>query len=271
MVAALSGPLAEQGWQLVPCAWNEPLPDGVHRALIGTAWDYWERAEAFLHTVGELGVPVDNPAAMVRWNAHKAYLRQLAEAGVPSIPTRWLDRADEPAIRRAFDELGTDDLVVKRQVGAGAYQQHRLARGDAVPAMGEPMMAQPFLPSITTEGEVSLVYVDGELSHGVRKRPAAGDYRIQSLYGGSEESHDATDEEQAVARSALAAVAQRFGQAPLYARVDLVRHEGTARLIELELVEPYLYPEQADSLGERLAAALSARARACPSPVRRRP
>lgn len=255
MVDVLRPAFEAEGLSLLPCAWDHPLPPDIDAALIGTTWDYWERADTFLAVLDALTVPLFNDAAMVRWNSDKRYLRQLAESGVPSIPTVWLDEATPQAVGKAFDALGCDELVVKRQVGAGAYQQHRLQRGEAVPPMAEPMLAQPFLPSIQTDGEVSLVYIDGSLSHGLRKLPADGDYRIQSLYGGREVLHEASQAERVVAQAALACL----DAVPLYARVDLVAHEGTPRLIELELIEPYLYPRQGPELGPRLAKALAAR------------
>jgi len=257
-VDALSPAFARHGLQLVPCAWDAPLPPDTAAALLGTTWDYWERLDTFLDTVDTLPVPLFNPPPMVRWNAHKRYLQQLADLGVPSVPTVWLDHPCAEGIREAFATLGCDELVVKRQVGAGAYEQHRLHRRDDLPALDAPMLAQPFLPSIHRYGEVSLVYVDGDLSHGLRKRPASGDYRIQSLYGGRQAPHQATTAERQVARHALHAVQERFGS-PLYARVDLVEHLGIPRLIELELVEPYLYPEEGAELGPRLAGALRTR------------
>lgn len=254
-VAALAPAFAAEGLELLPCAWDLPLPEGVVAALIGTAWDYWERLEPFLWALDSLPVPLHNDARIVRWNADKRYLASLERAGVPSVPTVWLDDPTPAAVAAAFHSLGTDDLVVKRQVGAGAYQQHRLRAGDPVPPMPAPMLAQPFLPGIQHTGETSLIYIDGALSHGLRKRAAAGDYRIQSLYGGTEVPHAATEAERAVAAQALGAL----DRVPLYARVDLVPHDGTPRLIELELIEPYLYPLQGPELGPRLARALAVR------------
>ena len=46
----------------------------------------------------------------------------------------------------------------------------------------------------------------------------------------------------------------------LYARIDMVRlPSGTLAVMEAELIEPYLYPEQADNLGELVARAVRAR------------
>jgi glutathione synthase/RimK-type ligase-like ATP-grasp enzyme len=118
-------------------------------------------------------------------------------------------------------------------------------------------MVQPFLPAIAEEGELSFVFIDGEPSHALRKRPAQGDYRIQSLYGGRESAFDPAPSEIAAASAVLAALPVA---PPVYARIDMLRdNDGALRLMEAELIEPYLYPEQGERVGEHLARALARR------------
>ncbi|MEM6901595.1 MAG: hypothetical protein AAF583_17740, partial [Pseudomonadota bacterium] len=115
---------------------------------------------------------------------------------------------------------------------------------------------QPFLPQIIKEGELSFVFIDGELSHALIKRAADGDYRIQSSYGGVEEAVTPN----AADLSAAQAILNTLDDIPLYARVDMLRgKDGGLLLMELEMIEPYLYPLEGPDLGERLAAALSKR------------
>jgi hypothetical protein len=254
---------ADVGLTLETLVWDGPSAgvEAYDAYLIGTPWDYWRKRDAFvgaLEGFARRGVLL-NPLPMVRWNLDKGYLRELAEAGVPGIPTVWLDAPDAASILRSFDVLETDDLVLKRRVGAGAFGQVRLHRGDPLPPFEHAMLAQAFLPSIVERGETSLVYIDGSYSHAVRKIPAAGDYRIQSLYGGQDLHHDPTDAERAVARAALEAIRMRGWDPPVYARVDLVQREGRPVVIEVELVEPYLYPVQGPQLGERVATAVAGR------------
>jgi glutathione synthase/RimK-type ligase-like ATP-grasp enzyme len=125
-----------------------------------------------------------------------------------------------------------------------------------MPDMPHRMMVQPFLPTIRTEGELSFVFVEGELSHALLKRAKAGDYRIQSAYGGHEDPIQPMRADLDAAHNVLSTL----DDTPLYARVDMLRHpDGSLRLMELELIEPYLYPEQGPRLGERLARAVAAR------------
>ncbi len=260
MMDALRPAFAAAGMHITDISWDDPAADwrAFDAAIIGTTWDYSDRLDEFLGVLAriESQTQLFNPVRLVRWNARKTYLRELSEKGARLIPTLWMDAPCAAAIGAAFDRLGTDDIVVKRQVGAGARGQHRLRRGDPIPELVHAMMVQPFIPAIASEGEFSFIFIDGEASHALVKRPLPGDYRIQSSYGGREERimPSAADMEQA--RGIIAAL----GEAPLYARVDMVRAaDGQLMLMELEVIEPYLYPGQGPDLGDRMAAALARR------------
>jgi hypothetical protein len=150
---------------------------------------------------------------------------------------------------------------VKRQVGASAEGQESFIRGDPSLsgwAMDRPGMIQPFLPAIQAEGELSFVMVDGCFSHGLIKRAKAGDYRIQSMYGGTEAAVEPAPADRAAAEVVMALLP--FAEAPLYARIDMVRlDDGRLAVIEAELIEPYLYPLQGPKFGALLAEAILAR------------
>lgn len=226
--------------------------------IIGTAWDYQDRHEEFLAALENISSVTNlfNSPAMVKWNSRKTYLRDLGDKGVTLIPTLWIDRPSEDAVAAAFDRFATDQIVLKRQVGASAEGQHRLRRHDPVPQMTEPMMVQPFLDSITSVGEYSFIFIDGALCHAVVKKPAMGDYRIQAAYGGTEAAISVSPGDAAVAAKVLSAI----DETPLYARVDMLRgKDGNLQLMELELVEPFLYPLQGPDLGERIYEAVKQR------------
>lgn len=265
MVAALAPAFAARGLALEPIDWRAPLADfdGMAAALIGTPWDYFDLAGEFLAKLDALeaqGITVLNSPEVVRWNIEKTYLRDLEGHGAPTIPTLWHEEAGRAEIQDALIAFGTDSIVIKRQVGGGALGQHRFGRDDLPGGdwqMGHPAMIQPFLPAIVNEGEISLIYIDATFSHALRKRAADGDYRIQSLFGGREEDFAPSSAELSQAEAVLAACPF---PTPLYARIDMVRlPSGEPAVMEVELIEPYLYPEQGPHLGERLAAAVAAR------------
>ena len=238
-------------------AWDDPAWDAkdFDAVVVGPTWDYIREPDAFLARLdgAAKAAPVFNDAELIRWNADKRYLDELEAEGVPTVPTHWEDVVDQAALDRAFEAFETEELVVKPVVGAGAEGQYKVRRGDPVPVMRGASMVQPYLRSIEQTGELSVIVVDREVSHVLRKLPKRGDYRVQSMFGGREEVLSLTDEVDAFVKRVLGKV--RGGL--LLARVDLVRGEdGGLRLIELELIEPYLYPVQGPRVGEHIAAAL---------------
>ena len=257
LVAAL-----RPGESVTDIDWQAPLEAfaGFDAALIGTPWDYWDHREAFLaklDAIAALGVPVHNAPAVVRWNIDKGYLAQIGARGVATIPTLLLDNPGASEIIAAFDHFACDRLVVKRRVGAGAEGQFDFTRANPPAAdwrMGHAALVQPFLPGIVEEGEHSLIFIDGQFSHGLIKRPAPGDYRVQSLYGGWDTAVTPAPADLAAAQAVIAGLPF---PAPLYARIDLVRGpDGTLLLMEAELIEPFLYPLQGPELGPRMLAGL---------------
>lgn len=258
MMRSLVPAFAEKGMTVVDIAWDDPDADwgSFGAAIIGTTWDYWDRIDEFLGTLEAIGkqTRLFNSAEMVRWNSRKTYLKDLESKGARLIPTLWMDEVTPDAASRAFDALGSDDLVFKRQIGAGARDQFRLKRGEAIPTAAYPMMVQPFLNMIQVEGEISFIFIDGQFCHALIKRAADGDYRIQSEYGGQEEPIVPSSQDQAAAQ----AIIGTLDQTPLYGRVDMLRAEdGQLLLMELELIEPYLYPIEGPELGRRMAAAVA--------------
>lgn len=259
MMDALRGPFADVGYAIEDVDWAAEDQDwsAFAAAIIGTTWDYWDQPDAFLARLEtiEAATQLFNPSALVRWNGHKTYLKELQQRGAPTIPTLWLDRVDTFAADQAFETLGPD-LVFKRQVGAGADGQYRLSPGDPLPNMPHPMMVQPFLKQIQDEGELSFIFIDGAFCHALQKQAKPGDYRIQSTYGGHETAIRPSKDDLKTAQAVLALL----DEPPLYARVDMLRGEsGDLLLMELELIEPYLYPLEGPELGPRLAAAVDRR------------
>jgi glutathione synthase/RimK-type ligase-like ATP-grasp enzyme len=251
-----------------PAVWDDPGQDwaAYDLVVVRSTWDYVPRHAAFV--AWARSVPrLANPAAVVAWNIDKTYLRGLAEAGLPVVPTAWVGA---PASLAAVCESpGWGDVVVKPTVSAGARDTLRCAAAsaegqallDRIVAGGRTAMVQPYLASVEEYGERSLLFAAGELTHAVRRNPAL------SLEGESRYDArlvDATEEEVSLAKAVLAEVAEVPGAGPeplLYARVDLVRDErGEPLLIELEVIEPQLFLRYSDPATRALAAATVARA-----------
>ena len=258
--AVLLPVLRELGVDAAPAIWDDAGVDwtGFDLVVVRSTWDYVPRRAEFL--AWARGLPaVANPPEVLAWTTEKTYLRELAAAGVPVVPTTWL---------RPGDDYSPPDgeHVVKPTVSANAADTSRYAAGeDSTPhverllADGRDVMVQPYLGRIDTQGETAVVFVDGEFSHAARKAPVLvpdlaepEDVAITSC--------TPTDQELALARRAMAALP--FAEPLLYARVDLVPgDDGDPVLLELELAEPSLFLTTAEGAAERLASAIAARVR----------
>ena len=259
---ALEKGCQQEGLTLEPVVWRTPdfRPEDYAAVFLGTAWDYALAPDEFLQTLDRIQevCPLLNPLETVVWNMDKTYLRDLADRGVPVVPTLWYDDGQESTVAPAFDAFACDEIVIKPQVGANAWRQVKVKRGQAWPAQSElppgACLVQPFLPAAMEEGELSLLFFDRQFSHSVLKVAAPGEYRIQSSYGGKELTYQVNAQELAFAQAAVDAV-----EGPLlYARVDMMRGPGGEWLLmELELIEPFLYPNQGPNLGEAFAKAMA--------------
>ena len=263
------GPLAELGWQVDAVPWNR---EGVNwndfeLVVIRSTWDYQSDPDLFLQVLADIeasNARLANPREVVLWNLRKTYLRDLAERGVATVPTAWRDRLRPGELAVLCEQLASNELVIKPQVGANAdgvfrYTNTAAQEGDQQEELevyyaDTPLMAQPFVSSIQAEGEYSLFYFNGEYSHAVLKTPKANDFRSQEEHGARIKPVEIDSDLLAAGKQALKAV----GTTLLYARVDLVRGSEASdyRLMELELIEPSLYLRMHSLAPSRFAQAI---------------
>jgi glutathione synthase/RimK-type ligase-like ATP-grasp enzyme len=256
--------------------WDDPDEDWSRYVgvLIRTTWDYIDKIDAFRAWVDAAGAATTlwNPAPVVRWNSHKRYLPELAARGVPVVPTTYVATDG----RASLDLLPDDDghgFVVKPAESIGAIGLTRWGSDDAgragavaaaevLRSEGQDVLIQPLVPAIAEAGETSVIFIDGQLSHAVRKVPAAGDIRSQPEYGSEVTAVEASPAQVDLGRRELATTLDALGldgDHLLYARVDCVDHQGTPSLMELELIEPDLYVGYDDGAADRVVAAILAR------------
>jgi len=242
--------LRDAGAEAVAVPWDDPDTDwsGFDLVVIRSTWDYSWRADEFVAWAEKCAAVtrLANPAGVVRWNTDKRYLGDLAEAGVPVVPTRYLAPGDAP-------DLPDDrEYVIKPTSGAGARYAARYTPDGHDTAVrhlarmheeGLTAMVQPYLAGIDVSGERALQFFGGRFLHASRKGAVLAP---GTAYDAAKVAHPdlvpwtPTSAELAVAERALAAVPD----APelLYARVDLVDGaDGEPWLMELELVEPNLF------------------------------
>ena len=255
--------LATAGVDAKLVSWDDP---GVRwadfqLAVLRSTWNYIQDLPAFLTWIRHTSklTQLLNPAEVVLANSHKRYLIELADRGLPVVPTSYWPKGADVSLAAVMAEQGWDDVVVKPAIGAGSYLTERFDVATAAAgqqfwsrAIAErEMLVQPYLPSVAEYGERCLIWIAGEFTHAVRKNPRLGDAE-ESVSDALTMSSD----ELRVAEQALAAVAHEL----LYGRVDLIRDSADEPLIaEIELIEPSLFLQQSPAALARLVAAISAR------------
>ena len=264
--------LAAAGLTAAPADWADPGVDwaAADLVVVRSTWDYAPRRDEFLAWARRVAATTTllNPVEVLEWNTDKRYLTELAAAGLPVVPTAWVT---SPAELPEALAVGAGDVVVKPVVSAGARDTARFGAGERAEAAafarrlldaGRPVMVQPYLERLDAEGETGLVHLDGAYSHAFGKGAllAAGPLGPGLFAEETITARTATAEQRAVGDDVLAAVVERTGEPPLYARVDLVPGpDGRPLLLELELTEPSLFLTVGDGAAGRLATAIAAR------------
>ncbi|MBV8760304.1 MAG: hypothetical protein JO257_23635 [Deltaproteobacteria bacterium] len=236
-------------------AWDDPSVDWDAPAptILRSTWNYALNLDSFLAWVDRVATasPLWNPPDVVHANVRKRYLLELARRGVPVIATTLVERGQTAP-------LPHERVVIKPEVGAGSLGARVFEPGD--PAAAQHLAAltqngaalvQPYVASVEQYGERSLVWIDGALSHAIRKTPRfSGD--SEKITG----PFPIADDERAVAEAALAPYAGDI----LYGRVDVARDDaGQPRVMELELVEPSLFFARQPGAADRYVAGLRRR------------
>lgn len=246
---ALARELRSRGLCVSIELWNDPRVDWSASAfcLVRSTWDYHAHYPQFLAWIDAVAAvsEICNERTLLRWNAHKSYLRDLESHGVPIVPTAWAARGEPFDIATAARERGWREIVIKPALGAASHAVLRVRPSmDSLMAgqahleclvREQEVLVQPYLDGVATYGERGLIFFDGRYSHAVVKKPFD---TVLAIEDAREALVEATAGEIAAARRALEAVPGR----PLYARVDLLRdaHDRPA-VNEVELIEPGLY------------------------------
>jgi glutathione synthase/RimK-type ligase-like ATP-grasp enzyme len=234
--------------------------------IIRSCWDYHLRIGAFLDWLDhldQLGIRVFNPPALVRWNANKRYLVDLAGRGAATVPTRIVPAGHASDVERLLACEGWTHAVIKPAVSASGYETYAIrapldsgdrAHVERVASAGDALL-QPFADEIPRDGELSFIFFDGAFSHAAIKRAGGSEFRVQTEHGGSVAAIEPPSD---LVRQAGAMIAL-LPEAPLYARVDGIARDGAFLLMELELIEPNLFFEYRSGAAEMFAAAVARR------------
>jgi glutathione synthase/RimK-type ligase-like ATP-grasp enzyme len=242
--------LEKLGWTVENIPWNQKTEWGKFDVVvIRSPWDYQNHLVDFLRVLDKINrshALLLNPLELVHWNINKSYLFKLEALGVELVPTLKRSILQISDIRKSFDKFKTQELIVKPIIGANADDTFRLNKSEEeswskiLPSFQNKVsLIQPFFTSVVEEGEFSLMYFDGKLSHTILKTVGEGDFRVQEEHGGGVIPVPNPEPELlATAEIAISVLPQK----PFYARVDLVRTpDNRFALMELELIEPCLY------------------------------
>ena len=258
-------PLASLGWRVSYESWRNTAADW-HRyesVVIRTPWDYQDDPDSFLQTLKRIEdsrTRLENPLRIVEWNLNKKYLSDLEAKGIPVVKTVFSEgRLDEGKFQQFREIAGTDEIVIKPTVSATAQDTFRLREFDAEVARkfdGREFMMQPFVASITNEGEYSLFYFNGEFCHAILKSPRSGDFRFQEEHGVLISPAEPETELSNLGDQVL----ESLGEQLLYARIDAVRGSGGGfEIMEGELIGPALYFRMDQGSAARFARAFDQR------------
>jgi glutathione synthase/RimK-type ligase-like ATP-grasp enzyme len=243
--------------------------DAYDRVVVRSTWDYTRRRDDFLAWADSVGPQrLRNSPQLLRFNADKRYLTQLA---APTVPTTLLEPGDPLP---GYDT----EIVVKPNISAGARDTGRFQPDAADEAAelvaafhedGRAALVQPYLPGVDEHGERAVVFFGGAVSHVLHKRPVLRDPGVAPIALGAHApaaimlepdlviAGQATPAQLDLAHAVHAEISARFGQ-PLFMRVDMVPGpEGDPVLIELEAIEPMLYFDLIPGAAERFAAAIA--------------
>ncbi len=148
-------------------------------------------------------------------------------------------------ILSSLEEKKWQKMVIKPAVSASAYRTclfepkdiHAIEKKFSSVAAECELLVQPFIREVNEHGEISLLFFSRQYSHAVLKVLKTGDFRVQQEHGGVTTAFNADDKLIETAKQILSKIEGDL----LYARVDGIIKDGRLLLMELELIEPYLF------------------------------
>lgn len=242
--------LKAKGLDITKEIWNDEKVnwESYDLAIIKSPWDYFDLIEDFYAWLGKLeskNVRLLNPIDIVKWNADKHYLRDIEKAGLKVTPSIFITKGDKINLNEYFNKFETEKIIVKPVVSGGSKNTFKVTAANADEINEklkslvelEDFIVQPFLTEIEEEGELSFLFFYGKFSHALLKKAAKGDFRVQATFGGTVHPQNPTQDLIETAQQYV----EQFAKGCLYARVDGAIVNNEFILMELELIEPFLF------------------------------
>lgn len=260
----LSDPFKKYGFatEIIPWDKKNVRWKDFDLVIIRSCWDYHHRIPEFLDWLNRMEIlkgHIWNPVNIIRWNLNKKYLIELEKKNVPIIPTLFIDKKNVKNIRNLLNEKDWRKIIIKPAVGASSYLITKIKAGELSSESPEiksvlkqsEAIIQPFMEEITTEGEYSFIFINKKFSHAIHKIPKKHEFRTQPEFGAKEVLYKPEQCLIIQTQKILGEVDSPL----LYARVDGLIIDNQFYLMELELIEPYLYFEKAENSAENFAEA----------------
>lgn len=238
-------------------AWDDETVDwsSYDLAVLRSPWNYPCAPSEFISWLHRTATVTKllNPIEFVRPNLHKGYLLQLIAREIPCVPTHVAVKGSPEKLGDICADRGWSRIVIKPAIGAGSYLTKIFdSPEEGVSFWNEQLrerdlLVQPCIESVFTVGEQSLIFIDGEFTHRIIKRP-----RFDGEEEGVMLGRPLNDQEKEFGLRVLGESASKL----LYARVDVMFDDnGQFLLSELELTEPSLFFKQGPAALDRFATA----------------
>ncbi|KQM67131.1 hypothetical protein ASE74_06600 [Pedobacter sp. Leaf216] len=242
--------LTAKGLKIEKVIWNDQNInwENYSLAILKSPWDYFDLIDDFYNWLTLLetkNIKLLNPIEVVRWNSDKKYLKEIEAAGLKITPSYFIQRKENIDLSHSFAQFDTNKLIVKPCISGGAKNTFKVTAENVEEINvqlnqlleAEDFIVQPFLPEILENGEWSFIFFNGVYSHSLIKQAKAGDFRVQPAHGGS--VHPQKPKAELIAKAQQYVTS--FAKNCLYARVDGTIVNGEFLLMELELIEPFLF------------------------------
>ncbi|MFY0600989.1 MAG: hypothetical protein JXR03_15040 [Cyclobacteriaceae bacterium] len=262
----LSRELDERGLSSIRVDWADSSFDwsSVRFGMFRSTWDYFYRYDEFQSWLSRMegSMAFINTLPQVRWNMDKHYLLDLESKGLSIVPTTYVEAGEKTTLEQVYKMSSAEKIIIKPAISGTArhtylIHQENLVRHEHVfqdLIQNECMLVQPFIENIAKKGEVSFVAFEGKFSHAVLKKAREGDFRVQSDFGGTIHTYNASREEVKFVEKTIAAC----DTVPTYARVDIaIDDKDEMVLVELELIEPDMWLRTNPGSAEKLIEAVT--------------
>lgn len=242
--------LKTKGLTIEKVIWNDTNVswEDYDLAILKSPWDYFDLIEDFYNWLAKLeskNIRLLNPIDVVKWNADKHYLHDIEKTGLKVTPSIFISQGTHIDLKLYLDKFNGDQIIVKPCVSGGSKNTFKVTAANVEEVnpkldlllQQEDFIIQPFLTEIQEEGEWSFLFFGGKFSHALLKKAKAGDFRVQHALGGTihpqNPPHHLLEDAQKYV--------DQFAKDCLYARVDGTVVAQKFLLMELELIEPFLF------------------------------